>query len=199
MNDVYCSGSILEPLPSYLKELAERLKTYQVFAEEPNQALVNEYTKEGGIDFHNDGPLFRPCAAILSLLSPCLIQFKSEVGNTEKCHPPVLLEPNSLLVFKDDAYKTHKHGILCNPVETFKELANQSLLSSVPETSSVKRGPKRISITMRCVHKVTYQMDHCNEVLPSGLEEERQRRLRWWKNAINEKEERREQGDVRTR
>lgn len=104
------SGTILEPLPEYVDKLASYLLSAGVFEQKPNQALVNEYDAGSGIDFHHDGPNFEPTAAIVSLLSPAVIHFSSP--EADRIVHSVLLEPNSLLVFKGSAYTALKHGIL---------------------------------------------------------------------------------------
>ena len=104
------SGTILEPLPEYVDKLADLLHARGVFEKKPNQALVNEYEAGSGIDFHYDGPNFEPVAAIVSLLSPAVIHFRSP--KEDRIEHSVLLEPNSLLVFKGYAYTDLKHGIL---------------------------------------------------------------------------------------
>lgn len=174
----HLSGTILEPLPEPLVCLSEKLKEFGVFDVEPDQALVNKYESSGGIGFHMDGPNFKPKAAIISLLSCCLIYFKDTDGVEQK---PILLEPNSLFVFYDDLYLKWKHGIKCSEekVENSEKVANKR------EKVQVER-KKRVSITLRNVSKVHYKMTSISEVLPPHLKEERERRLLWWKKAINE-------------
>lgn len=163
------SGTILEPLPQILQKLGEKLKHFKVFPEEPDQALVNEYSVGGGIGFHKDGPNFKPRASIVSLLSSCVMHFRNKATGEER---QLLLEPKSLLVFSDEAYNVWEHSIFREKVESF-------------EDRNVERG-KRFSITLRNVSSVKYRMSEEDEVLPTDLQEERIRRLDWWKSAISE-------------
>jgi alkylated DNA repair dioxygenase AlkB len=73
-----------------------------------DQMLVNEYTPGLGISFHRDYAPFGRTVVSLSLLSPCVMDFR---------HPPtdrkesLLLEPRSLLVLCDEARYEWEHGI----------------------------------------------------------------------------------------
>ena len=70
--------------------------------------LVNEYLPGQGIAPHRDYAPFGRTVVSLSLLSPCVMDFR---------HPPtgrrerLLLEPRSLLVLADEARYDWEHGI----------------------------------------------------------------------------------------
>lgn len=148
---------------------------------------MNEYSLSGGIGFHKDGVNFKPKAAIISLLTPCLIHFIPETKTEKDVQDriSVLLEPNSLFVFHEDLYEIYKHGILCEQQEEFGNVANSEFCQTV-NSNFLLRSNKRYSLTMRCVSKIMYTMSSPNEVLPPHMQEERERRLKWWQQAVNE-------------
>lgn len=99
------------PLPPYLRSLARALVTAGLFPEElePNHVLLNDYPAGQGIMPHTDGPAYFPRVCTISLLSSCLLHFRSSLSA-----PPameVLLRPNSLVCFTGEAYETFLHGI----------------------------------------------------------------------------------------
>jgi len=111
----------LEPLPPWLAELCASVgKAISVCDNTdtslptPNHVLVNHYRPGEGIMPHTDGPAYAPMAAILSLGSAVVFGFWRDHAHTVSGHPPVLsllLPPRSLLVFSEDAYQSHLHGI----------------------------------------------------------------------------------------
>eukprot|EP00250_Pteridium_aquilinum_P002198 c12391_g1_i1 orf=272-955(-) len=88
-----------------------------------NHVLINEYLPGQGIMPHQDGPVFFPVVAILSLGSPAVMEFtphqrlldirgdSGDVPVTPHEAVSVILMPGSLLVFKDTAYQDYLHGI----------------------------------------------------------------------------------------
>lgn len=106
------------PLPSWLEDLGRRLVAARMVPDLPNHVLVNDYLPGQGILPHEDGPLYVPHFAIVSLLSPLLLHFSSKRDDT---HAPqrlfsILMEPGSLLVVSGEAYEDLLHGI--DPVDT---------------------------------------------------------------------------------
>ncbi|CAK0826618.1 unnamed protein product, partial [Prorocentrum cordatum] len=71
------AGMFAEPLPPFAAELVQALAQAEVFGAGavPDQLLVNEYAPGQGIDPHQDGPLYEPMAAIVSLGGPALLDF----------------------------------------------------------------------------------------------------------------------------
>ena len=70
--------------------------------------LVNEYLPGQGIAPHRDYAPFGPVVASLSLLSPCVMDFRHPAsGRRER----LLLEPRSLLVLADASRYDWEHGI----------------------------------------------------------------------------------------
>ncbi|KAK3261660.1 hypothetical protein CYMTET_29442, partial [Cymbomonas tetramitiformis] len=110
-------GMIPEPLPTWLSTLLGRLhEDVGLFRTAPNHVLVNEYQPGEGIMAHEDGPLYFPLVAILSLRSSAVIRFTRKQpslnSGVEENHadsrPEVVslvLRPRSLLIFKDAAYQ----------------------------------------------------------------------------------------------
>ena len=192
------SGMIAERLPPYLQSFASRVapafkdceqdceQDYEQDCSPPDQILVNSYERGGGISPHNDGPLYSPTAAVVSVLSAAVLSFHGgEDGETVVAR--VWLEPDSLLVFSGEAYSKYKHSI--DPV--LEDLYDPSLylnshaVASPPlPLSSVPRS-RRVSLTFRRAKEVSRTVEE-GEVLPPAVEEERRRRERWWRTAVGD-------------
>jgi len=96
-------------LPDWLQSFAERLTELGIFDVAPDQVIVNEYMPGQGITSHIDcPPCFSDTITSLSLGSECVMNFTRK-DDTEVI--PYLLEVRSLIVLKDDARYTWKHGI----------------------------------------------------------------------------------------
>ena len=69
-------------------------------------AHPSRYRRGQGIAPHQDGPLYHPVVAILSLAGPAMLQFWPSLRATKDGCPDasVMCLPNSLLVFSEDAY-----------------------------------------------------------------------------------------------
>ena len=65
-----------------------------------------------GIGFHQDGPLFLPRGAIVTLGAPAVIQFVDPDDSALGSKHTVYLRPRSLFVFEGEAYTKLKHGKL---------------------------------------------------------------------------------------
>ncbi|KAH9542174.1 hypothetical protein CY35_14G102600 [Sphagnum magellanicum] len=120
-------------VPPWLITVTQRIaKETTLFPAPINHVLVNEYLPGQGIMPHQDGPLYHPVVAILSLGSPALMRFtpharilgitKEGIDEQQQQHTrsqggkelstfSVALMPGSLLVFKDSAYEDYLHGI----------------------------------------------------------------------------------------
>jgi alkylated DNA repair dioxygenase AlkB len=73
-----------------------------------DQMLVNEYLPGQGIAPHRDYAAFGRTVVSLSLLSPCVMDFRHrETGRRER----LLLLPRSLSVLSDEARYDWEHGI----------------------------------------------------------------------------------------
>lgn len=67
------------PLPGFLKDLAERLRSDGTFEAEPDQIIVNEYEPGQGISAHVDCiPCFGKTIATLSMGSECEMEFEKD-------------------------------------------------------------------------------------------------------------------------
>ena len=170
--------------------------------------LINQYNEaEDGIAPHNDGPLFEPLVAIVSLVTPAALRFYEEPtsgsgdthGSEMGC---VLLNPGSLFVFGGEAYERLLHGIaggdhdlidsrLCLNFAAASVAAKYPLgegeaeadsSSSSSHVHSVPRG-HRISLTVRCVRKVERA---AGEYVSEAERLERLRRKTWWAKATSD-------------
>jgi alkylated DNA repair dioxygenase AlkB len=96
-------------LPDWIMPFANRLHTEGYMPQVPDQLIVNEYQAGQGIASHVDcEPCFGNTIISLSLGSACVMDFTHKESQ-EKI--PVLLEPQSLVVLKEDARYLWTHGI----------------------------------------------------------------------------------------
>ncbi len=96
-------------LPDWLQSYAVCLQQGGLFAEIPDQVIINEYQPGQGISAHIDCvPCFANTIASLSLGSPCVMDFThSKTGQKSS----LLLEPCSLIVLTGDARYVWQHAI----------------------------------------------------------------------------------------
>ena len=71
-------GTVPEPTPPWVAAVCAAVVESGVFPADapPNHVLLNEYQGGQGIMPHEDGPLYAPTVAILSLAAPCVLDFK---------------------------------------------------------------------------------------------------------------------------
>ncbi|KNC82528.1 hypothetical protein SARC_05176 [Sphaeroforma arctica JP610] len=172
-------GMVKEGLPQWLTEQCENLSAGSVFpsGQQPNHVLVNEYLPGQGILPHEDGPVFSPTIATVTLRSHCLLEFYphrrqpdkddpqagaeaedgTEAGKDDGNEPEfkIYLPPRSLFVVKDDCYRTYLHGIS----DTSADIVDEKVLNRTQSTHALainevlERGT-RVSMTIRHVPKV---------------------------------------------
>lgn len=146
----HARGMVATELPSHLAQIATLLVNAGVFAKDapPNHVLVNRYEPGEGIDAHEDGPVFVPCAAIVSLQAPVVMDFyrkKEEAGHDPKPVASIVLEPRSLLRIEGDAYSRYLHAIAATEIDRGSDL----LLNELPNGKSESRRQQRTSLTLR--------------------------------------------------
>jgi alkylated DNA repair dioxygenase AlkB len=96
-------------LPEWLQSYAMRLQQAGLFADTPDQVIINEYEPGQGISAHIDCvPCFSETIASLSLGSPCVMDFTHSATGDKSS---LLLEPRSLLVLTGDARYVWQHAI----------------------------------------------------------------------------------------
>lgn len=104
----YGKGGPAVPIPAWGRRLADRLSADGITSQPFDQMLVNEYLPGQGITSHRDYAPFGRTVVSLSLLSPCVMDFRHRPsGRWER----LLLEPRSLLVLSDEARYEWEHGI----------------------------------------------------------------------------------------
>lgn len=125
----------LGPLPDWLQPLCRRLHEEQIFAEMPDQVIVNEYQPGQGISAHVDCvPCFGDTVASLSLGSACAMVFSHPEVEWEK---GFYLKERSLIVLSGPARYEWKHAIPARKSDVINE-------------QKIPRG-RRISLTFRKV------------------------------------------------
>ena len=159
------------PLPTYLHDpILQRFHRLGLFADSPhhcpNHVLINEYQPGQGIMPHEDGPVYHPTTATVSLRSAVALDVyeKSPPGGDQVAKPTwrILQEPGSLLVTTDDLYRSTLHGIAETRTDqdlTPDSVANWDLLhektrQTVREAGGRYQRETRISLTYRDVVKV---------------------------------------------
>jgi alkylated DNA repair protein alkB homolog 6 len=115
-------GMIEEEFPKHFQDVGNLLEQcgFTKKIGKMNQVLLNEYSDGKGISFHKDGPLYFEFAAILSLKSKAILEFKKD-RNQKTPDASVLLNERSLLIFTEEAYTEYFHGIKSNMEETIDE------------------------------------------------------------------------------
>lgn len=146
---------IATTLPIWLQSITKRLQEEHLFPKTPNHVLVNEYLPGQGIDPHEDGPIYYPCATIISLESEIVMDFYAKGANSgtsseirQYCGS-LLLEPRSLLIMQDSAYHDYLHGI----EESFYVKKGPWLLNYSSDKEEVIARKRRVSLTVRLITK----------------------------------------------
>ncbi|MEM9278088.1 MAG: alpha-ketoglutarate-dependent dioxygenase AlkB [Pseudomonadota bacterium] len=110
----YRSRSVMDadylgPIPEWISGINRRLVSEGIFAQLPDQMIVNEYEPGQGIAAHVDCvPCFANTIASLSLGSSCEMVFSHQKSGNKKS---VILEANSLLVLCGEARYDWTHSI----------------------------------------------------------------------------------------
>jgi alkylated DNA repair protein alkB family protein 6 len=173
---------LASPLPYWLKKpVVDRFLSLGIFADTPhrgpNHVLINEYKRGEGIMPHEDGEIYAPVVATVSLGATICLKITAKSGGQHedgrdatqdfggvsgvKIPTRILQEPGSLLITTGAAYRDLLHGI--EEVEVDEGLspetvANWSLLGDAE--GIVKNGGRnerstRTSLTYRDVLKVS--------------------------------------------
>jgi alkylated DNA repair dioxygenase AlkB len=95
-------------IPEWGQKLIRRMHKEELTARPFDQMLVNEYQPGQGIALHIDHKPFDRTVVSLSLLSPCVMDFRHSSDGQRKA---LLLEHRSLLVLSDEARYEWQHGI----------------------------------------------------------------------------------------
>jgi alkylated DNA repair dioxygenase AlkB len=104
------------PIPEWGLQLADRMFHDGVTQTPFDHMLVNEYEPGQGISLHQDYQPFDRTVVSLSLLSPCVMDFRNPTTG-EKTQ--LLLEPRSLLVLSDEARYDWQHGIAARKTDVW--------------------------------------------------------------------------------
>ena len=145
----------IAPLPPILSKLANTLVHTNAFAEAPNHVLINEYQKGMGIMSHTDGPAYNSRTATISIGGDVLFKLtkrrdenqptvKDDAATNSAVMEVMLHGCGSLIVFANDAYLRHCHGI----DETLEETT--SCVCANEGEGLVLQRDNRVSLTFRC-------------------------------------------------
>lgn len=123
----------------------------------PNHVLVNEYLPGQGISPHEDGDVYHPVVATVTLGSHCVYNLYRK-DEKRSLVARILQEPGSCLVTRGATYSAYLHGI--DEVTVDRDLDRKSILNwhllshdGTQRESGMSR-EKRISLTYRHVKKV---------------------------------------------
>eukprot|EP00794_Sanderia_malayensis_P019883 gene19883-21824_t len=170
-------GMVSEKLPQWLSKYTDEIASLGVFEEKfPNHVLINEYLPGQGIMPHLDGPLFFPAITTLSLGSHTVLDFyqplndeketrdsKSSASTCDETNTSsfesryimsILLQPRSLVVFKEDMYNHYLHGIQEKVTDTITQqtvIPDKNCKVAIGDTLERKT---RISLTIRHFPKI---------------------------------------------
>ncbi|KAK9465677.1 hypothetical protein V1512DRAFT_228116 [Lipomyces arxii] len=165
-------GSVLpttDALPTWLDDpLVQRMVSLDIWRQSPhdraNHCLINEYEPGQGIMPHEDGDVYHPVVATVSLQDGIVLDIyrKTEDGKREIVYR-IYQEPKSLLITTEDMYTDYLHGI--QDIDVDKSLyrdtvANWDFLSDDTKQrielsgGDLKRKRARVSLTFRDVKKV---------------------------------------------
>ena len=152
---VHPAGLLPAPLPKWVNPLLARIQRTagSLFGDEPlNHVLVNCYAAGEGILPHQDGPLYCPAVAVVSLGADAVVQFSphQQLCDAAAKTVSVWLPRRSLLVFTDDAYSSYLHGIPARLVDALGAVSNAPAGGATEAT----RVGTRVSLTCRRVLKV---------------------------------------------
>lgn len=153
---VHPKGLLQTPIPSWLHPCLERCSQTGVFGSgAPNHVLVNSYLPGQGILAHEDGPAYYPGVCIISMGGPAVIHFSPKQDAQQIGRTSLVLQPRSLLIFKDLAYTQYLHSIDEVDAEHLGDnIANLHMHPELEPGSILLRGPERMSLTVRHVEKV---------------------------------------------
>ncbi|KAK9237792.1 hypothetical protein V1525DRAFT_343023 [Lipomyces kononenkoae] len=166
------NGSILptsDAIPNWLADpIIPRTIDLGIWSASPhgcaNHCLINEYEPGQGIMPHEDGDVYYPMVATVSLGDGIVLDIyeKSEAGPRNAVYR-IYQEPRSLLVTTDEMYTKYLHGIqeiLIDKDLNSEMVGNWHLLNSETKENIEKNGGvlerrmKRISLTFRDVKTV---------------------------------------------
>jgi len=161
------SSEVTEPLPPFAASLLRAIADAGIVDERttmPNHVLVNEYVAPAGISPHNDGDVYHPHVAIVTLEGAALMDFWPNDGSVtadddraaapdrdERTDDPpspiaqVLLRPRSLLLYTGDAYGL-RHGIRHADVDGVTDRCVNAEIAGVAVGDEVRRGRVRYSV-----------------------------------------------------
>eukprot|EP00736_Rhodelphis_marinus_P007124 Rmarinus@m.9214 len=162
-------GMVAQPVPPCFQAVCDVLVAAGVFPPEyaPNHVLLNEYSLGDGIMPHQDGPLYYPVVAIVTLQSPCALDFWRTLQDSyvpSDSSRPVTLplasvytRPCSLVVFSEAAYEERWHGIQFVKEDCVHENVVNCKEAQIQHGATLARSEMpRVSLTIRHVLKIRH-------------------------------------------
>ena len=104
------NSMLIGPIPDWCRKIVNKIQMHGIIDFIPDQVIVNEYLPGQGISNHIDcEPCFNDTIISLSLGSTCVMHFTKKTNSQEVI--PILLEPCSLVVLKNESRYDWMHGI----------------------------------------------------------------------------------------
>lgn len=130
--------SYIGKIPEWMIFLYKRLQERNLIAFDPDQAIVNEYTKGQGIAAHIDcEPCFGNTIISVSLGSQCVMDFQRDIESKEADKLSLLIKPRTLIVMTGESRYLWYHGISARNTDKFN--------------GCIHERRRRVSITFRKV------------------------------------------------
>jgi hypothetical protein len=145
---------IVEDLPSVFVKLIDIIMLHKIFPENqrPNHVLINEYKDGCGLIPHDDGPLYIPIVAVISLGSTLLSYWtKSSNGQGEPLGS-VYLKSRACHVTSADLYSNYLHGITTSKEDIIPSNCWNSNADDIVYGAKFERPQTRYSLVF--VHKI---------------------------------------------
>lgn len=149
----HIKGMIPTGLPDFMSPLCKELVCAGLFTPElpPNHVLANHYKPGQGINPHIDGPAYLPCAAIVSLSAPIVMDYyrvtREQPGVAKEAFPSasLLLRRRSIVVLMGEAYTEFFHAI----AEREEDVIHEGVLNRQEDDTAVIARSERLSLTVR--------------------------------------------------
>lgn len=153
---------IAEEIPFHIQKYVDKVNETGIFEGmiKANHVLLNEYKCGQGILSHFDGPLFYPTISTLSIGSHTVLEFNFPPKNDNyevTTEFKLLVEPRSLLILKDDLYKSYMHSIREIDEDDLTDEKIKNISTTSYSNLDMKMIPRttRYSLTIRHVPKTS--------------------------------------------
>jgi hypothetical protein len=144
----------LVELPAVFVKLIDILMVNKIFPENqrPNHVLINEYKDGCGLIPHDDGPLYIPIVAVISLGSTLLSYWTKSSNGQGEPFGSIYLKSRACHVTSADLYLNYLHGIVTSKEDIISSNCWNSNDDDITYGAMFERPQTRYSIVF--VHKI---------------------------------------------